>query len=49
MFYVKGKIKMASLFHCLIVQTVLEEIVDQAIKHHTLNVRSGGKQLVLFS
>ena len=49
MFYVKGKIKMTSLFHRLIVQTVLEEIVDQAIKYYTLNVRSRGKQLVLFS
>ena len=48
-FYVKGKIKMTSLFHRLIVQTVLEEIVDQAIKYYTLNVRSRGKQLVLFS
>ena len=37
---------MTSLFHRLI---VLEEIADQAIKHHTLNVRSRGKQLVLFS
>ena len=37
---------MTSLFHQLI---VLEEIVDQAIKHYTLNVRSRGKQLVLFS
>ena len=46
MFYVKGKIKMTSLFHQLI---VLEEIVDQAIKHYILNVRSRGKQLVLFS
>ena len=45
-FYVEGKIKMTSLFHQLI---VLEEIVDQAIKHYTLNVRSWGKQLVLFS
>ena len=34
------------MFHQLI---VLEEIVDQAIKHYTLNVRSRGKQLVLFS
>ena len=48
-FYVKGKIKMTSLFHRLIVQTVLEERVDQAIKYYTLNVRSRGKQLVLFS
>ena len=37
---------MTSLFHQLI---VLEEIVDQAIKHYILNVRSRGKQLVLFS
>ena len=37
---------MTSLFHQLI---VLEEIVDQAIKHYTLNVISRGKQLVLFS
>ena len=37
---------MTSLFHRLI---VLEEMVDQAIKHYTLNVRSQGKQLVLFS
>ena len=46
-FYVKGKIKMASLFHRLIVQTVLEEIVEQAIKHHTLNVTGFLRDLAL--